>query len=399
MSKPIKSAETEIDDDIETAEVETEVDDTAEILKDAKELANNDTSEVAENETPEESVRKALEDISKDKGNGGSSEEESKENDKIADAPVAETTSEKKSQKQSAPAAYDPDLIAPARFDLKGKEAFNRAPPEVKKEIHRSIRDLEAKMTEAATKTANIEKEWSWLADAVKPFASEFGKMGLTVPQGVVALLSAQEALTNPKTSLSAYLALGKDLGHDVSALEATANEGSGNIDLSANSQFRALQEENKRLREIVEPISERDKQAQEQRDNAAIGQITEELNSVIHEVDASGRFVNPKLHDASFVEMWKPLVSAIARNDKTVKSWKEAGKKAYDRLTGRSSSSGNQATPSSRNNRSVSSAITVRGRSSAPIMQGVVEESEVPANETPEQSARRALEDLRRGL
>lgn len=159
-----------------------------------------------------------------------------------------------------------------------------------------------------------------------------------------------------------------------------------------------ALKNEIKGLREKVDPLHNGVQKHNDDREAAVVDSITTELQSVINETDrTTGKFINPKLHEADFLESWKQLTAAIARTDKTVKSWKEAGKKAYDRMTGRSSSPG-PVTPSSRNNRTVSPSFSTRGRSTAPVAVAQ-DETEVPTNETPEQSARIALEELRRGI
>lgn len=387
--------ETEIADSNEVETVETiddNADDSAEILQDAEELAKDGQTEVKENETHEESVRQALKDLSKNASDGVEDSQNTKE---VSKAPDVAVNSQVKTSKTKE-ARFDPELLPPDQLKLEHKELFNKLPENLRRETNRLIKGMQAEMTRAQQESAKTVKDWSGLEEAVRPFAQEFGRMGLTVPQGVVTLLSAHSALTNPKTSLQAYIALGKDLGHDTSSLESQSEE-AGNISLSQNPEFRAMQEENKRLREMVEPLHNGVKQSQEQRDNAIVESITTELQSVINKMDGSGRYANPKLHEPEFLEAWKQLTAAIARTDKSVKSWAEAGQVAHDRMLGKSSSNGS-VQPSSRNNRSVSAAISTRGRNVAPVVMAQ-EEADVPMNETPEQSARAALAELRRGL
>lgn len=384
MEREIQSEES----DLETTEVETEVDDTQEILEEAKQL-EGDKDEVSKEESHEESVRAALKEVEASKEDGNQGENLAPENNNAV-KPVKKLV--------KAEALSDPELLAPERFDLKTKEIFNQLPPELKKAVHSTVKNLEGMATRATQDARKAAEDNRFIQEAVQPYVAEFGRLGLTAPQGIATLLAAHKRLVTPETSKEAYIALGKDLGFDTSFLEQDGESTNGNVDLSKHPQIQQLAAENKRLREMIEPVHSGIQKQQQSQNDAAEAQIFNELTSVINETDSSGRYVNPKLHEEEFLEAWKPLVSALIRTDKTIKTYKEAGQRAYDRLVGRSSSQSNQA-KLPQNNRSVTAGVSVRGRNSAPISARELTETEISKDETPEQSAWRALEDLRRGL
>lgn len=369
----------------------TEVEDTAEILQDAKEIEANDPKS---NESVEESIAEVLKDIGKEKSDGNEDPKEEKVDQEV-DKPKLELKEKSAPQeKKSSKSEPEEPLYAPERFSLENKQAFNRLPADLKKEVQRMVKDTEGAMTRATQEAARARDESKYLREVAEPYAKEFGRLGMTLPQGIASLLSAHAALTDPKTSKQAYVALGKDLGFDVSGLETEEGQAS----LSNHPDIISLKEENKRLREMIEPVHNGVIESKKQKDSALEDEIFTELNSVKFETDSSGKFVNPKLHDDAFLQAWNPLVSALVRTDPTVKTYREAGKKAYDLLTGRSSSQSNQ-TRIPQKNIAVSAAGSVRGRVIPASGGQSVSDTPITANETPEQSARIALEELRRGI
>ena len=130
--------------------------------------------------------------------------------------------------------------------------------------------------------------------------------------------------------------------------------------------------------------------------------QITSEMQGVMEEKDQFGRYRYPEMHEQGFFEQAKPLVSALIGTIPGL-SYGEALKRAYSSMTGKpigNSNQPNQARFPSNNqqNRAVTAAVSVRGKSS-PTFAPMTSDLNVPKNETPAESARIALEELRRGF
>jgi hypothetical protein len=111
----------------------------------------------------------------------------------------------------------DPELQPPERLSSKAKVIFNNLPKTLKREFHKAVKDVEAggtkAITEARTEAQREMADARHIKEAVLPFAKEWADRGFTVPQGIMQLARAQQKLTDPKTKLQTYLALGQDLG------------------------------------------------------------------------------------------------------------------------------------------------------------------------------------------
>lgn len=364
-------------------------------------------------ESHEESVREALKELSQQESDGSSGEGESEELEpQPAEKGLGQAKSSKGQASENSTVEFeeiDPELLPPERLKAHEKTWFEKIPQKgLKKAIHRTIKELEGTTTRANQEAARVTKEASSVLEAVKPYHDQFTERGMTTAQGIAALCLAQKRLTDPSTKDDVYVSLGVDIKPTKQAWLRLGNKlgyssGSSDADraeapeISNHPDIVALKNENRRLREMVEPEYNARKQATERSFQEQYSSTLSELESVQNEIDVNGNYKYPELlTSASFLESWKPLVSALVRNERL--SYRDAAVEAYRRMKGFSSSQRNQAKlPASNNNKAISAAVSVRGRSSST---GYMprESPDVSPGETPEQSARAALAELMRG-
>lgn len=382
------------------------------VLEETEELEGT-TDEPKESESAEESVRAALAEIEAEQSTGGEGQEkedpdsgsDSESVPKIVPENIAAKPKEiKKGKEKELEEDFDPDAHPPERFKPHEKAWFNKIPQKgLKQAIHRSIKELEGAMTRATQAAAEKEKEAGSLIEAIKPYTDQFTERNISAAQGIAALCLAQKKLTdtsNPKLQRETWLAIGRDIGMDVSQFEGNGGSQHGDMpDISTHPVIKQLIDENKRLQSLVEPVHNQLKETADRNYQQQFQTVLQELEAVQHETDAAGNYKFPELHDAAFLESWKPLVSAIVRNEK--RSYGEAARLAYQRITGKSSGLSNQAkipAGNNSNNRAVSAAVSVRGKSAPRFSQTVEEDEAILPNETPEQSIRAALRQIARG-
>lgn len=375
-----------------------------------EEERDGDLDSEKKEETPEESVKLALEELrSKSSGDSEEKEEETEQGSK--DKPVQQldpTKKEVKGQKanekpesEDEEEFLDPDLVAPERFKPHEKMWFNKITQKgLKKAISRSVRELEGVMTRATQEVAKEREEIQGIREVVKPYIELFAERDLSIEQGIRALLVAQKKLTddsNPKLQRDTWLQIGRDIGMDISSFKSA--EDGDSVDISNHPVVKELKNEILALRKEAEPYINQNKQVSEKQFTEAYQTTLQELEGVQNEMDASGNLLRPELHDATFLNSWKPLVSGLVKSKKL--AYRDAAIQAYSLLTGKSFTQPNRARiPAANNqnsNRAVSAAVSVRGRVNTPVSFESEEEAEdVPSDETPEQSVRRALATIR---
>lgn len=357
--------------------------------------------ETNEPETPEQSVREALKELQEGADHGGEGEEAPQVEEPIQEQPQPEKVTKGRKAKEAQAGEPAEDTSPPQRLNAADKETFNKLPARLKMATARMFKEIEALNTRTQQEGQRWISESRHIVEAVRPYYvshPELAESGVTEGQLVAALIGAHAKLTNPKTDKAALQKLAADRGYKIQFLneegQAQTQE-SGAPNILENPYVQAMQA---RLDQLESRVGQFDEAQVSQASHSIIA----EMSAVRDEKDQFGRYRYPEMHEPDFFERAKPLVSALVGTIPNL-SYAEALKRAYASMTGKpigNSDQANQARFPSTNtqNRAVSAAVTVRGRS-APPMSYPASDTQVSANETPEQSARIALEELRRGL
>lgn len=382
---------------LENEDVEVEVE---------TEAINDEVSidEAVEPESAEESVKKAIEEIKRKETDGDTGEEKEAAPEKPISEPVSKLEPKGKKQKEKAPEqTFDDDEPLPVELSPKEKALFKKIPDkEVKAGVIRALKHYQGTMTRHAQEFEAGKKEISSILETVKPYVDQFTERNLTVAQGLGQLLVANKRLIdvdNPKGQIQEAARIIQGCRIDPDSLyaaltgksyEGTASSGA-NIDIENHPYVKKLEQKISSLTEMVAPVhTERQKATDE-----AFQDTYKQLEGVQLETDDSGDWLRPELAtDQSFLECWKPLVSRLVRTEKL--SWRDAGVKAYSQLKGESfNKSSTTKFPAKNNqNKAVSAAVSVRGRS-APLTNSKIDEEEIPSDETPVQSVMRAIQGI----
>jgi hypothetical protein len=311
----------------------------------------------------------------------------------------------KAAKAEAAPAAGQApgfQIPAPNRLRAEEKEAFHAMPEPLKRAVHGMFRAHEAEFTQAMQRTVARERESQHVVEAVRPYLlahPELSEQGFTESRLVGALVAAHQRLTDPKTQRQALAELAQQQGLGDNIVQAIIGSGQGGApDISTHPEIAAL-------RERVARAESYQQQVQQQQFNGAVSGIVSEMEQVRNEMDATGRYLYPELHDADFLEGCKPLVSALVRALPGI-SYGEAFKRAYHTLKGQYGNSlqGIQTRLPANNQqteRAQQAAVSVRGRS-APMNGGTstwIDEIPIEDLGDARRTTQLALENLRRGV
>lgn len=361
-------------------------------------------------ESAEESTRRAFEEISKTEEPQKEAATETTESEaakvpsKLETVPKREEPAPKKQLKlEKQPEidadALDPELQPPERLSPKAKLAFQNLPKGLKREIHKTIKDVEAGGTKVVQEARKEAEEVRHIREAVASFVGDWADRGFTVPQGIMQLARVQQKLTNPETKLSTFIAIGRDLGiaPEHIAEHLSGKSGAAPAPLTSHPEFTALQNETKQLRSEIE-----------QRNLAqSVQPIVQEMNAVRHEVDpTSGKFRYPELHDESYLESLKTRVTELVGNGSGLsvgQALLQANTERKQALFGHSLPAQSTTTriPASapQNNRAQLAAVSVRG---SRVASGITPGNDVSpppeALKNPAATTRWVLEQQRRG-
>jgi hypothetical protein len=302
-------------------------------------------------------------------------------------------------QKDAPPEEFDPELSPPERFTARAKELFHNLPKGLKRELNKTVRDLEGMGTKATQQARQLEAETRDVAEAVRPFERLWAERGLRRSEAIGALAAAHEKLINPQTAVPTWLGIGRDMGIGEDVLQAIAQHLGGGQSaatpppITQHPEFVNSQNELRELKSWVEQ-----KKNQEIQDAAR--PIVDEMSAVRDERDpVSGQYLRPELHDPDFLGRTKPLVSELVRTTPGL-GYGEALKRVYYSLTGRfpGASGGTNQTrlpASDTQRRAAQAAVSVRGRS-APSSGGMSVPDSIP--NSARDTVRLALDQLRRG-
>lgn len=359
------------------------------------EVAQDDSGGEGEvkNESARETVERVLREASKEDGTGSKNVKPEKH---------PGTTKEAKgptSVRQTPPAE---DVKPLGRLTVPQREVFNKLPPPLKTAYNEMIRSHEQKFTEVTSKAAQKEKDAQHVIETVRPYLlahPELQEAGFTESKLVSSLVATHQRLTNPQTSISEYVKIGKGLGIPDEVLQqisgASGQKGGQPVNISQHPEFRALQDELNRIKSEVDG-------RKTQEVNSTVSRILSEMETVREEKDGNGKYLYPELFDDAFLDRVKPLVSALVGADPKL-SYGEALKRARNTLLGVPGYSNQQSQTrlpagSANNNRATAAAVSVRGRVSAPLVPGEVQDIPPEALGSARDTVAWALKQMRRG-
>lgn len=310
--------------------------------------------------------------------------------EKPTDAPDQEATNR-------ALEDFDPELEPPARFNGRAKQLFNNLPKGLKRELNKTVRDLEALGTrERQAEKQQIEQERQSVSAIHAAVAPYLPKWERPAAQAIAELAAAHEKLTNPETSFREYVKLGQLLGHDVSHYTQQLEQKDPSfIDVTSNPAIKSVIDTNNKLMQWKQQI-----EAQQTRQDA--DRIFSELESVRQERDpASGRQRWPELYDEVSLQRVKSLVSVMVGNG-TATSYADAARKAVIALRGDSSPQpsipiNRNSLPAAESSRP-SAALSVRSRSAPAVGNQLTSEPPPEALGNVRSTTEWVYEQLRRG-
>jgi len=370
-----------------------------------------------DNDEPrKESVRETVERVFKEArdienariGNEGEKNEQNtaSEQEKSVEEP-------EKPQKKKDNREFDPELQPPHRLDVEEKELYNTLPKGMKRAFNRALKNLESRVTRKEQEYSTRIQDFNDIENVVRPFVADWAEAGFSRSQAIAELIGTHEKLksSDKKVRMDKLAWLCENCKVGVDELYSHINgqkpdaEGGNVVDISNHPKFRELEEKYSALMNDFRPIQSNYHQSLEQSQAKLVQDITAEMEAVRHEKDpASGKYLYPELHDENFLQSVKPLVSGLVGTVRGI-TYGEALKRAYYSITGKSPRSSAQpyqtnlpvAQSNSPNNRALSAAVSVRGKSGPTSVS--TNDLDIPpeALKSPRASAEWALQQLRR--
>jgi hypothetical protein len=273
-------------------------------------------SEEVVSETVEQSVERAIEELSKP----AEAKPETPEAPQPAEsaAPVEAQPAEK--APQQAPAT---DIEPPARMTAQHKEVFNKLPPEMKAATKKLFDDVNRYFSQGSSELQKALKESHGIAEVIKPKLAEWGLQGHTPQKAVSELVAAHEYIMSKPADALVWLA--NERGVSLRQL-ADMQEGKAVAPEAAPV--------NNDLQQKVELLYNEAQQAKAAQFEQTAQTVVAELVAVRDEKDPAGRYLYPEMHEPGFFERAKPLVKAIQQASGV--SWGDALKRAYVSITGK---------------------------------------------------------------
>lgn len=232
--------------------------------------------------------------------------------------------------------AIEPEEILdpPASWKAEGKEAFDKLPIEIKRDIHRRGKDLDNEIHLAKEQSAGYRQRYGALEEAISPYREYWHGRGMREDQAIMSLAAADKILEEDLVSGLDFIA--KQRGttiQEVANVLANGHESTlptpGVAQGPQNTTYEALQNQLQYLTSKVQE-QEQAKAAESQEQELA------EIHSLRDERDLAGRHLRPEMHDEAFAkEQLIPMYQDIkARNPN--QSPKEAMEQAYRAVTGK---------------------------------------------------------------
>lgn len=329
-------------------------------------------------EARKETARETVERVFKEAADNPSDGQEGAEALEKGAADAQEVAPRPGAQQKKDHREWDPDLQPPARYSVEAKEDFNRLPKGQKRFINQMVKEHEASFTRGQQQLMAREREIADIDSVIRPFVADWAEQGYSRSQAIAELVGTHEKLRSPdkKTRLEklAWLCDNCDVGieelyaHKHGKSAATTN--GQHADIEEHPTVKALRNEISSMRNEIAPIRSSYQQTVAHHEQQVVGQATAEMMAVKDERDPSGRYRYPDLHDDSFLDRVKPIVSGLIGTVPNI-SWSDALKRAYVAAGGRVVGNSNSPqtifpTPNQSNsqNRALSAAVSLRGKS-----------------------------------
>lgn len=384
MGKELQGEESGVvEEAVETGEqqdvFQTQVTQTEEIIEE----------EVDEDESVEDSARAALKELQAQK--------EQPNGDKNAQAPEPGKEASAKAPKnpESEAGLTLDDIEPPTGLTASEKTLFTKLPNEFKPAVARMFKEQRGKFTKTQQELQSHIQEARHVVEAVRPYYvshPELAQSGITESSLVAALIGAHQKLTDSKTDRQEIERIAKSRGYNIKFVGEDGTEESFEQPAIDNHPI---------VRTLQERVHGLEAELNRQSVDARVAPLLTEIQQVQQQRDESGRLLYPELSNPAFISSVKHLVSE-RRGQHPELSLGEALKQEvweYRKSLGYSPPSSQAKLPVGNvNNRAVTAAVSARGRVAPQVSSASANES-VPVNETPEQSARIALEELRRGI
>ena len=183
---------------------------------------------------------------------------------------------------ESAPPATP--VFAPSGWAAEEIPLFNQAPRELQQAIARRETDLRRGFQQASDRAAHIERTWSEVDAAFKPYEQQFDLAGVSKGQVLRQMMAWQSRLDNPDTRATAFRELARSYGTDLQQLAQYEAQ-----QPQEPSYVRELRQQNQQLFGLFQ----QHQQAQQLQAHNALG---EEIAAFRDEVDATGNKLRPYL-------------------------------------------------------------------------------------------------------
>lgn len=339
-------------------EIEVETEETEVVETDAAE-------EAAKPESTEETIRKVYEQLEKGEQQeiadnaekAANSKETATEEEATEQAETAAST-EEDSEKQAKNEQEEEQIAPPERWTAKAKEWFRAQPKEAQREFARATADMEAQTTKIWQNLRRQEAKYKEIDQVIEHYAHDLHSKGITHQQAIAEFFAANRALDQEPVAALARIMQAKGVTPDQIAEHL---KGGGTKAAPVNPEIH-------QLRSTVEELNNWKQEQLQTVQARAVQAIAQEFAAVRDEVDATGRYKYPKLHEPEQTDALKPLVRGIRESQPDL-PWGDALRKAYEIRFGTPS-----ATPAARlqapqnstqQNNSRARTVAVAGKSS----------------------------------
>jgi len=297
----------------DTSPVDSEIDTDIEALDDNK------------NETAHETVLRAYDALK--------NTDSTDENNDSTKEPAGNTNQDKEKPKQEnqTPHQIAEEIRPPDRLNAKQKEAFNKAPPEVKTAIKQMFKDYQSQFTSANMQIQRAAKESQGVSEIIRSKIPEWRLQGYTAPQVVEELIAGHELLVQNPEKAILFLAHQQKVD-----LKKLAGFGSGQEqegaapsgDITNHPQYKALEAKIDGLTSRLDPIQNHFKGYQDTQVQQSGEKIANEIRQLQNQQDATGKYFYPELHDSGFIAGLKTWLLR-SREDFPNDSWGDLTRRA----------------------------------------------------------------------
>lgn len=288
-----------------------------EVTEETTEVVEGEATEAVEaKESPEDSVRRAIEELTQEP------EEKAAETETESQETETETESEEvEDDAQVTAQAASDKFEPPTRWTVEAKEWFNKQPKEYQKEIVRQNRDFESHTTKLWQEINRQKSRYDGIDQIIKKYGEEWNLKGVADVAAIAELAATEQQLRKDPEGTIARLI--KALRVDPEKLLGkVSGKSEGAASNQASPEVLALRQELEEIKNWRQGIAN-------QSSNQAAESVAAEVRSVQNLTDSSGRYLYPQLHDSAFLEQVKPFV-VRAKEAQPGISWSEATKRGY---------------------------------------------------------------------